>query len=146
MVRTDEFDRCNAESKKGLTPYPPSDSDSSLNFGIRTYLKKQDRYHGDLSLHAILGRDERRFLGFSNFLKESFLSLDKFCSANNIPYTTLLTAFNYLKVHVGKQLSEKGRFKTTQDLQMIRVDAYVALRLAMKSCDSRLDLLVPVGQ
>lgn len=29
---------------------------------------------------------------------------------------------------------------------MIRVDAYVSLRLAMKVCDSRLELLVPINK
>ena len=63
-----------------------------------------------------------------------------------VPYITLLTAFNYLKVHMGKLLSKKGQFKTAKDLQLIRVDAYVALRLAMKVYDSRIAMLKPLGQ
>lgn len=70
-------------------------------------------------------------------LKEQFSQMYKFCVQQNISMTTLLTAFQYLKIHIGKQLSNGGSFQSMQELYMIRVDAFIALRLAMKMCDSR---------
>ena len=46
-------------------------------------------------------------------------------------------------MHIGKQLARKGQFKNMQDLFMIRVDAFISLRLAMKMCQSRDELLQP---
>lgn len=67
--------------------------------------------------------------------------MDQFCSEQGIPRDTSLTGLQYLKIHLGKQLKKKGQFKTMQDLLMIRVDAFVALRLALKMCQSREELL-----
>ena len=64
-----------------------------------------------------------------------------FCKENQIEYSVLLTAFHYLKIHLAKQLSNRGSFQSMQELYIIRVDAYVSLRLAMKMCDSRPDFL-----
>ena len=68
------------------------------------------------SLRVLLHDNQRRFVGFSLMLKELFQQMLKFCTDNQIEYSTLLTAFHYLKVQIAKQLSEPGSFKTMQDL------------------------------
>lgn len=120
-----------------------SDPESTLLFQIIKSMNKQFENHKTLSLRALLHDNTRRFVGFTNMLQDIFQQMQQFCGEQEICQSTLLTALQYLKVHLGKQLGNKGQFKTMQDLFMIRVDAYVSLRLAMKMCDSRQEHLLP---
>lgn len=69
-------------------------------------------------------------------MQDVFEQMSYFCNMFRIRYNTLLTGFWYLKIHLRKEISAKGNFKNLKDLNLIRVDAFISLRMALKMYES----------
>lgn len=85
----------------------------------------------------------RKLLSFTSWLYDMLVKMLLFARTNGVERSTVLQALTYMKVHIGQQLLKQGSFATMRDILLIRTDAYVSTRLAMKMCDLRSQMFQP---
>lgn len=107
-------------------------------------IEKQFQLEKSLSLHTLLHNNPRKLMSFTSWLYDMLIKMLLFARTNRVAKSTILQAIKYMKVHVGKQLLKDGAFASMRDILLIRTDAYVSTRLAMKMCDLRSQMFQPI--